>query len=109
MVRRRTRSGLGEDPWSHEPTKYRPHRPRRLQCGNLQEFRAVDTTLRYRPREDYYRPPLGVSTAKDLLGLQVFYPLHGPRGRCGRYVNDLYGYIGVVQVNEGCCQVISRG
>jgi hypothetical protein len=54
--------------------------------------------------------PLGtltarVSTVKDLLSLQVFYPLRDPRGR---YVNDLCGYIGRVQVNEGCCQLISR-
>ena len=49
-----------------------------------------------------------VSTVKDLLGLQVFYSLPGPRGRCGRYVNDPYGYIDLVQVNEGCCLVISR-
>ena len=37
-----------------------------------------------------------------LLGLQR------QRGRCGRYRDGLYGYIGVVQVNEGCCQVILR-
>jgi hypothetical protein len=46
---------------------------------------------------------VALATVKDLLGLQVFHSLRGPRGRCARYVNDLYGYIGIVQVNEGCC------
>jgi hypothetical protein len=49
-----------------------------------------------------------VSTVKDLLVLQVFYPLRGARGRCGRYINDLYGYIDIVQVNRACCLLISR-
>jgi hypothetical protein len=64
------------------------------------------------PRRRLYRPQFididRVSTVKDLLGLQIFHLLNDSRGRCGRYFNDLYGYIGVVRVNEDCYQAISR-
>ena len=45
--------------------KYRPHRPHPHQCGDLQDFLAVDTiALYYRPqrtitdRSRKYRPPI---------------------------------------------------
>jgi hypothetical protein len=44
----------------------------------------------------------------EIVGFADFLGLQRVRGRCGRYVNDLYGYIGVVQVNEGWYQAISR-
>jgi hypothetical protein len=92
--------------------RYRPHRLHPHQCAGLQDFLAVDTTLRYRPRRRLYRPQLvdiaRASTVKDLLGLQGSYSLRGPRGRCGRYLDVLYGYISLVQANEACCRVISR-
>jgi hypothetical protein len=39
------------------------------------------------------------STAWNYGVLQVFYPPSISCSRCGRYVNDLYGHIGLVQVN----------
>src|SRR5215212_12277837 len=59
-------------------------------------------TVGYRPSS---RITARLSTAWECGVLQVFHPLRDPRGR---YVNDLDGYIGLVQVNEGCCQFISR-
>jgi hypothetical protein len=92
--------------------KYRPHRPHHCYCGRLQDFHAVGILHNYHARRWLYRPQFididRVSTVKDLLRLQDFHLLNDSRGRCGRYVNDLYGYIGVVQVNEGCYQAISR-
>jgi hypothetical protein len=49
------------------------------------------------------------STVTDFPGLQGFHSLRGPRGRCGRYLDGIYGYISFVQVKESCCQIISRG
>jgi|SRR5215211_88487 hypothetical protein len=43
-----------------------------------------------------------VSTVKDLLGLQVFHLLNESRGRCGWYLDGLYGYISVMQANGAC-------
>jgi hypothetical protein len=99
----------GDDTPSQNPARYRPHRP---QSAGFQGFvRAVFS--RGIDRQWIALPSAiastdRVSTVKDLLSLQVFYPLRDPRGRCGRYVNDLYGYIGLVQVYEGCCLLISR-
>ncbi len=56
----------------------------------------IDRSRGYRPRTNAY----------GIGGLQVF---HSLRGLCGRYFDGLYGYIGLVQANEACCQITSRG
>jgi hypothetical protein len=88
------------DPLARDSAKYRPHRPHHPHAVPMGFWRAIQLLAIAREWR--------VSTAPDLLGLLVFRILFDDRGRCGRYVNDLYGYIGVVRVYEGCCQVISR-
>ena len=67
-------------------------------CFTDRQWTVTDRRRDYRPR----------STVTDLLGWQGFHAPLVHCSRCGRYVNDLYGYIGLVQVNEGCYQAISR-
>jgi hypothetical protein len=68
-------------------------------CFTDRQWTVTDRRLNYRPR----------STVTDLLGLQVFDAPLVHCGRCGRYVNDLNGYISVMRANQACCRVISRG
>lgn len=61
---------------------------------------AGDNIPGHRRQTVGYRPSSGItarlSTAWERGVLQVFHPLRDPRGR---YIKNLYGYIGLVQVN----------
>jgi hypothetical protein len=67
---------------------------------------GIDRQWTVTDRHGKYRPPID---RQDLLRLQVFHPLRGPRGRCGRYLDGLYGYISLMLANGACYQIISRG
>src|SRR5215212_1996583 len=75
-----------------------------ISCGRY--YRRVSTTSGSLPSATVSTDH--VSPAKECGFLQGFHLLRGPRGRCGRYINDLHGYTSIVQVNEGCYQAISR-
>jgi hypothetical protein len=68
--------------------------------------RSIDRQWTITDRSRKYRPQ---STVTDLLGLQVFDAPLVHCGRCGRYLDGLYGYISIMQANGACCQIIPRG
>jgi hypothetical protein len=70
-----------------------------LSYSIARERTFIDRRRKYRPHTDQ----VGIG------GLAGLFPSNGHRGRCGRYVNDFYGYISVMRANEACCQIISRG
>ena len=74
-------------------------------------MRAILTTFNTRvggsiARHRKYRPQ--VQRARSAV-LRVFLPFNDGRGRCGRYLDGLYGYISVMQANGVCCYITWRG
>src|SRR5919107_863992 len=55
--------GQEDDLLSQRPAEYRPHRPHRHECSDLQGFLTVGTAMSYRLPWDGYRPPRQVPTA----------------------------------------------
>jgi hypothetical protein len=64
--------GQEDDLLSQRPAEYRPHRPHRHECSDLQGFLAVGTAMSYRPSGDGYRPPRQIPPADRPPGNEPF-------------------------------------
>jgi hypothetical protein len=73
--------------YSISVAKYRPHRPHRYECSDLQDFLAVGTTVGDRPSEDSYRPPHQIPPADRPPGNETF---------CGAFSSPLVIVVGAV-------------